>query len=195
MRVALVVPLLICAALALPGNGASQPSASELSTWQVALLQQAKQGDSPKQVDWSVFLPSGKGQMQVGSYCSTCHDLKTVVSDRRADAEGWKSIVEDMVLSKGAPAPEEDIPVMAAYLAQYFGPSTPKLAPPVGINTAPKELLALLPGLAAEDVQKILDARKNGPIKDASSLEAIVGKDKAKGIKDVISFDEESKKS
>ena len=111
-----------------------------------------------------------------------------MVSDRRTDAEGWKGIVEDMVFSKGAPAPEDDIPVMAGYLAQYFSASTPKLELPVAINGAPKEILQLLPGFTEIEVKKLLEARKSSPIRDLGALEAVIGKEKAGGVKKVISF-------
>lgn len=192
---AAAVLLIFFSGVGLAQDAGRRPPANHPSAGQLAFLQQNKPGNSAKEVDWSAFLPPGQGQMQVGSYCTTCHDLKTVVSDRRADAEGWKQIVEDMVLSKGAPAPEEDIPVMANYLAKHFGPATPKLTLPVAINTAPKEILALLPGLTDEEVQKLLDARKNASIKDSSGLETIIGKERTQKIKDVISFEGESKKS
>lgn len=177
-------------------NGAAQPAASREAERQMAFLLQSNQEEaSAKEVDWAVFLPSGKGQIQVGSYCTMCHDLKTIVSVRRTDAAGWKAIVEDMVYSKGTPAPEEDIPVIADYLAEHFGLATPKLVLPVSINTAPKELLALLPGLGDEEVQKIVAARKNGAVKDIGALEAIIGKGKASGIKNLISFSGEARKS
>ena len=159
------------------------------------LLQSNQEESSAKEVDWSVFLPSGKGQIQVGSYCTMCHDLKPIVSVRRTDAAGWKAIVEDMVYSKGTPAPEEDIPVIADYLAEHFGPATPPLILPVRINTAPKELLALLPGIGEEEVRKIVAARETGAVKDIGALEAIIGKGKAGGIKNLISFSGEAKKS
>lgn len=153
------------------------------------LAAQSKSGDAPaKEPDWSVFRPSGTGQIQVGSYCTSCHDAKVIEYERRADAAGWQAIVSDMVFSKGAPAPEDDVPVMAAYLAKYFGPSTPKLELPVSINKAPKELLTLLPSLSEDDVQKLLSARRSAPVKDLSALEAVIGKEKAKGVKDYILF-------
>jgi cytochrome c5 len=177
-------------------NGAAQSAASCEAERQMAFLQRANQEEtSAKEVDWAVFLPSGKGQIQVGSYCTICHDLKTTVSVRRTDAAGWKAIVEDMVYSKGTPAPEEDIPVIADYLAAHFGPATPKLELPVNINTAPKELLALLPGLGDEQVQKIVAARENGAVKDLGALEAVIGKGKASGIKNLISFSNQARKS
>jgi cytochrome c5 len=177
-------------------SGAAQSAASREAERQTAVLLQSNQEESSaKEVDWAVFLPPGKGQIQVGSYCTMCHDLKTIVSVRRTDAAGWKAIVEDMVYSKGTPAPEEDIPVIADYLAEHFGPATPLLVLPVNINTAPKELLALLPGIGNEEVQKIVAARENGAVKDLSALEAIIGKAKAGGIKNLITFSGGAKSS
>jgi cytochrome c5 len=177
-------------------SGAAQSAASREAERQTAVLLQPNQAESSsKEVDWAIFLPSGNGQIQVGSYCTMCHDLKTIVSVRRTDAAGWKAIVEDMVYSKGTPAPEEDISVIADYLAEHFGPATPPLVLPVNINTAPKELLALLPGIGNEEVEKIVAARENGAVKDLSALEAIIGKAKAGGIKNLISFSGGAKSS
>lgn len=147
----------------------------------------AQGASAKKETDWSVFLPAGKGQMQVSSYCTSCHNLKLVVADRRTDEDGWNAIVEDMV-SRGAAVPEEDIPVMAGYLAQYFANSTPKLELPIAINSQPKEILRLLPDLTDTEVNKLLDARKDSPLTNFSSLEAVIGKEKANGIRDYISF-------
>jgi cytochrome c5 len=178
-------------------NNATAESAAgrEVQRQTAALMQSNQEESSAKEIDWAVFLPPGKGQIQVGSYCTMCHDLKSIISIRRTDAAGWKAIVEDMVYSKGTPAPEEDIPVMADYLAEHFGPATPKLVLPVSINTAPKKLLALLPGLEEEELLKIVAARENGAVKDLGALEAIIGKAKAGGIKNLVSFSGQARKS
>jgi cytochrome c5 len=190
-----VIAVLLVGTFVAMVNGAAQSTASRETERQMAFVVQSNQEESSaKEIDWAVFLPSGKGQIQVGSYCTICHDLKTIVSVRRTDAAGWKAIVEDMVYSKGTPAPEEDIPVIAGYLAEHFGPATPNLVLPVSINTAPKELLALLPGLGDEELQKIVAARENGAVKDLSALDAIIGKVKASGIKNLISFSDHARK-
>jgi hypothetical protein len=155
------------------------------------LISEVRQGEPAGQnVDWAAFLPAGEGQFQTGAYCVICHNLKNIVSDRRTDQSGWKDTVERMVYSNAAPVPEEEIEVISKYLAQYFGPDVPKLQLPVPVNSAPKEILLLLPGLKEEDVGKILTRRKTETISDLSKLEAVVGKGKADRIKTVISFSE-----
>ena len=152
-------------------------------------------GSSQQEVVWASFLPAGNGQLQTGVYCTMCHDLKIVVGDRRTDRDGWTRIVETMAYTHEAPIPDEDIPVISEYLAQHFNSSTPVLELPVNINTAPKEILTLLSAFTAEDVQKLLEARKRRKITDWSMLEAIVGKDKAENIKGFVSFREEAGKA
>jgi hypothetical protein len=147
-----------------------------------------------QKVDWTAFLPAGEGQFQTAAYCTLCHSVEPMVSNRRADEAGWKQTVETMAYGNNAPIPEEDIPVISKYLARYFGPSTPKLELPIHINSAPKQILLLLASLSEPDVQKILDAREKEKIKDFTALEAIVGSGKLSKYKSVLSFENDSSK-
>jgi len=139
-------------------------------------------------VEWSAMLPAGDGQLQTGVYCTVCHDLKSTVCDRRTDLKGWTEIVERMAFTHEAPIPEQDIPIIGAYLSQHYGPSVPKLEIPVKINTAPKEILEVL--LGEKEVEKLLAARAQGKINDLADLEQIVGKAKASQIRGIISLQE-----
>jgi hypothetical protein len=161
-----------------------------------ALSRAAGQSSSPEQaptsapkVDWSIFLPAGEGQFQTAVYCSSCHTLQSIVSERRSDEAGWTEVVQTMVYTNDAAIEESDMKVISKYLANSFGPTTPKLGLPIHINTAPKEILACIGSLSQADVQKILDARAKEKVRDFAALEAIVGSEKVAKYKSVISFD------
>ena len=151
---------------------------------------------SGTKIDWAMLLPAGEGRFQTASYCALCHTLQRIVSERRADEAEWLQTVQTMVYTNNASIQEDDIPIIAKYLARYFGPSTPKLKPPIYINAASKQILLMLGTLSEADVQKILDSRAKQKIRDLGALEAIVGTGKIEKYRPVISFDdgpEESK--
>jgi hypothetical protein len=140
-------------------------------------------------IDWSLFLPAGDGQFQTAAYCSSCHTLQLVLTERRADEPGWTDTVQTMVFTHGAVIQDDDMAAIAKYLARFYGPSTPPLTLPIHINTAPKALLMLLASLNSDDVQKILDARMKEKLRDLAALEAVVGNQKATKYKSVLAFD------
>ena len=146
--------------------------------------------ESAQTVDWTAFLPAGDGRFQVAAYCPLCHTIQTIVSDRRDDEDGWTSTVERMVEDNHAPIQDDEIPVIAKYLAHCFSRSTPPLALPIHINKAPKEILLMLGSLSEADVQKVLDARSKEKVKDFTALEAIVGNSKLAKYKSYISFED-----
>lgn len=72
-------------------------------------------------------LPEGKGKELVADYCSACHGLDPVTS-QRADRDGWETIVAYMV-SRGMTATNEEVATMIDYLAKAF-PQAPAPAKP-----------------------------------------------------------------
>lgn len=66
-------------------------------------------------------LPEGKGKELVAKYCSACHGLEAVTS-QRTDKEGWETIVAYMV-SRGMTATNDEVAAMVEYLAQAFPPA------------------------------------------------------------------------
>jgi hypothetical protein len=139
-------------------------------------------------IEWKWFLPEGEGQFQTSLYCSNCHTLQQVVQNR-ADEAGWTTIVQTMVYSHGAPIEPDDMAAITKYLIHAFPSSIPKLELPIHVNTAPKEVLALMVGLSSEDVQKIIDARTKQRLRDFAALEAAVGDKSLDKYKTSISFD------
>jgi mono/diheme cytochrome c family protein len=72
-------------------------------------------------------LPEGKGKDLVATYCSACHGLESVTS-QKANKEGWETIIAYMV-SRGMSATDEEIKTIVEYLAASF-PQAPAPAKP-----------------------------------------------------------------
>jgi hypothetical protein len=142
----------------------------------------------PPNLDWSIFLPQGEGQFQAQVYCVTCHSTRVTVT-RRSDAAGWNQIVHRMIDMHQAAVQAEDAATLVKYFTEVLSPTTPALNLPLHINTVPKEELNFLGMLPPEALQKIVDARAKGKIKDFPALQAIVGDKTIDKYKDVLVFD------
>ena len=65
-------------------------------------------------------LPEGAGREIVERTCSQCHSLETVLRTRLTRKQ-WEARIDAMI-AKGAKLSDEDIDVIADYLAEHFGP-------------------------------------------------------------------------
>ena len=139
-------------------------------------------------VDWSNFLPAGDGQFQTVVFCANCHAMKVIV-DRRSDTEGWNQIVRRMISAHNAPIQSEDAALIGTYLGKTLSKTTPALELPIHVNTASKEELGFLGQLSPEAVDKILEARAKGKIKDISELTTVTGDKNVSKYKGVLAFD------
>lgn len=72
---------------------------------------------------WGQFWPQGKGRSIVEEKCTLCHDPQRIVAFVRPKQQ-WHDVVEAM-RRRGSPVTQEDIPMVANYLATYFGPDSP----------------------------------------------------------------------
>lgn len=68
-------------------------------------------------------LPDGNGKEIVERTCSQCHSLETVLRSRLGRRQ-WEARIDAMI-AKGANLADEDIDVIAEYLATHFGPPAP----------------------------------------------------------------------
>lgn len=66
-------------------------------------------------------LPDGAGREIVERTCSQCHSLETVLRSRLGRKQ-WEARIDEMI-AKGAKLSDEDIDVVADYLATHFGPA------------------------------------------------------------------------
>ena len=88
--------------------------------------------------------------------------------------------------SQGANLYEEDMEIMAGYLAEHFGPKQPPLEIPLDLNKAGIEHLALLPQLTNEEADKLLEVRKEKGFKDIADLKQVLSDEKISKIKPFI---------
>ncbi len=68
-------------------------------------------------------LPDGVGREIVERTCSQCHSLDTVLRSRLTRKQ-WEARIDEMI-AKGAKLSDEDIDVIAEYLAGHYGPGMP----------------------------------------------------------------------
>jgi hypothetical protein len=72
-------------------------------------------------------LPEGQGKVLLENFCTTCHDLDRV-KKKHYDKESWQGLIESMRDKRDGPKDltEDDIKVLADYLAKNFGPEGDK---------------------------------------------------------------------
>lgn len=136
---------------------------------------QQEDGAQAESIDWSVFLPDGEGKSVVALSCSSCHDLRQVVTQKKT-ATGWRASVQQMVSMYKAPLDKEDVPVLTEYLARHFGKTNPIERLPMDINSSSAESLARLPGITAELARAIVETReKKGRFESVEELSRVEG--------------------
>jgi hypothetical protein len=64
-------------------------------------------------------VPDGPGKQILLNTCTMCHNLQRIKIGRRS-AEEWEETLLAM-LNEGAPVPDEQFPVIHAYLSRHFG--------------------------------------------------------------------------
>ena len=70
----------------------------------------------------SIKLAGGEAATLVQLRCSTCHSLDYIpLNSPFLDAKGWEATVAKMQKAYGAPVKPEDAPLIAEYLAKYYG--------------------------------------------------------------------------
>ena len=72
--------------------------------------------------DVQANLPEGEGKTILIRACTSCHDLEGLkLFKGYYTEENWREVIVDMV-RVGAKVKEEEITVLAKYLAEHFGP-------------------------------------------------------------------------
>jgi mono/diheme cytochrome c family protein len=95
-------------------------------------------------------LPPGPGRALVLEGCVQCHDLRPIVSQKKA-AAAWRRTVNEMIW-RGAPLLPGEGRVVADYLGEFFGTaSRPAAEPPAAAQDADK-LTQALPAGAGKDL-------------------------------------------
>jgi competence ComEA-like helix-hairpin-helix protein len=131
--------------------------------------------------DAGASLPAGEGKALVESSCATCHELGKITHSRQTKI-GWQQTIQDMI-ARGAQVSDDDVPVIANYLATNFGQ--------LNINTASLSQLQGFLGFSEKESQALIAYREaNGKIKNFEQLAAVPGLDpeKIKTKHDLIAF-------
>jgi len=68
-------------------------------------------------------LIAGNGITEVLVKCLSCHSSK-LITQNRATADGWKSMIEWMYETQNLPNLGESEPIIIAYLAEHYAPTT-----------------------------------------------------------------------
>jgi hypothetical protein len=108
---------------------------------------------------WAEYLPPGPGKDVTVKACGNCHGLERIVK-LRMPREKWDSTVLDMI-GRGAPIFIDEADVVIAYLGENLSPKAPPL---VDVNEGSKEELIKIPGITAAHADKLIAARKAGPL-------------------------------
>jgi YVTN family beta-propeller protein len=93
----------------------------------------------PTRKYWADQLPEGEGRAVIQEKCQLCHDLQRTLAFVRPKDQ-WLQVVESMI-GRGSPVTPEEIPVIVDYFAEHFGPDSPPVTGPQGVQ----ELIAMKP--------------------------------------------------
>jgi hypothetical protein len=140
----------------------------------------------PSATEWELLLPDSEGKSYVTGLCETCHSVKNIVL-QRLDEPAWRGVLGRMNAS-GANLEEDDIAVLAKYLAENFGLQQPALEIPMDLNKVSAEQIARLPQINKDEAAKIVSARAKEPFKQASDLKKILPSEKIENILPFISL-------
>lgn len=66
-------------------------------------------------------LEEGEGSETVATVCSQCHELALVTAMGRTRPQ-WEYVVS-MMISMGAPIPEDQVSLIVDYLGKHYGPA------------------------------------------------------------------------
>ena len=142
--------------------------------------------EEPKASDWEYLFPDGDGRDYVVSLCQGCHSLKTPALQRN-DESGWRSIILQMNDNGMLGLAQDEVDLMAKYLAQHFGAKQPTLEIPLDLSTASPEQLSRFPALTKEDVVQIVSTRKKNAIKTLVDLKQMLSDEKIRKIEPFVS--------
>jgi len=134
-------------------------------------------------------LPEGKGKDKVANVCTQCHGLEAIVNSKRTLQE-WRDLVNDMV-SNGASLTDEEVELVAQYLAKNFSPSSaaasakeaaskPEIKK-INVNKSTAKELEMNLELSAKEAAAIVSYRdKNGNFNNLEELKKVPGLDAKK---------------
>ena len=132
----LLASCLVSAALAVAGAAAAQPAES--------------------------LLPQGPGRDRVVAICTSCHAARAF-AQLRANADGWRNLVSDMILH-GAQVSPDDLETTVKYLSTALGPGVRLPGPaPAAVDLPAGEGKPLVQGYCAlcHGLDRVAGARRS----------------------------------
>lgn len=70
----------------------------------------------------AIQLQDGIGKDLIIAHCSACHSLDYIqMNSGILEKAGWEKTVDKMVKAMGAPINPEEVDLVVAYLAKYYG--------------------------------------------------------------------------
>jgi competence protein ComEA len=114
-------------------------------------------------------LPAGEGKAALMRSCVACHGVAQITAQRYS-RKYWGSVVDDMI-SRGADASDDDVPLIVSYLSANFGK-------PVNVNSASAKEIEDGLSFSPADAQKIVQYRTDkGPFQTFEDLRKVPGLD------------------
>jgi cytochrome c5 len=98
-----------------------------LATFSIAVPQELPEG------------PESEGKKLLEERCTSCHDLKPVISLKQSQ-RAWKELVVKMV-GYGAQLDDKEVDVATEYLTKYFGPESSAAKPDSPEEKTAKKLI------------------------------------------------------
>jgi cytochrome c5 len=68
-----------------------------------------------------IELAPGEGKVKVETFCNICHSLDYITMQPKFSRAQWTGTVTKMVKVYGAPINDEDVKILADYLASQYG--------------------------------------------------------------------------
>lgn len=133
-------------------------------------------------------LPEGEGKAVLESNCQGCHDLDRVKSEHY-DKDSWQGIVESMrEMQNDSALTDEDIQVLATYLAKNFGPEDAKPAdePDAELKQLVENTCSSCHGMDLVEAQHIDQAGWEGVIKGMIAIGASLTNEQIPVIADYL---------
>jgi competence protein ComEA len=160
-------------------NGSPMPPVWLLGLALMGLVGTAHaQGQAPN-------FPDGPGKVETLQACGQCHGVAQVSVAKHTKQE-WDNVVTDMI-GRGAVIMENEIPVIAEYLAKSF----PRTGNSVNINRADAQQLGLELKLTPQEAEALVRYREeNGYFNKFADLGKVAGLDakKLESAKDRLAY-------
>ena len=127
---------------------------------------QSPSGDSSRKAasaNAATTMSEGAGKEIVETVCTQCHGLNTVSSAGYGSRGEWRNVVDDMV-SRGAPLRDDEIDVVAEYLAATFGAgaSPGSSASASGQSAATSSAAGILPDGKGKEIVEMVCSQCHG---------------------------------